>query len=52
MEQLKIEMPANDDFFSTILNPVKFTMQTVMADTMLGMLLGLVYAPIVRRNSK
>ncbi|MBR1809246.1 MAG: DUF4199 domain-containing protein [Paludibacteraceae bacterium] len=51
MEQLKIEVPANsEDFFSIILHPSQFIMQTVMADTMLGAMLGLLYAPFLKKT--
>lgn len=53
MEQLKIEIPQNSaDFFSIILNPSQFIMQTVMADTMLGAIIGVLYAPFIKRTQQ
>ena len=53
IQQLQIQMPEGyNAALSDMLSPIKFTMQTLMVDTMLGAILGLLYAPFIKREKK
>ncbi len=51
MQQLNLGEMINDNpSWKSIVNPINFIMQSTMLDTLLGALLGLCYAPFVKRT--
>ncbi|MBQ8100334.1 MAG: DUF4199 domain-containing protein [Paludibacteraceae bacterium] len=53
LQQLKIDLPEDSaGQLRQLMTPVQFTMQSFMADTLLGALLGLLYAPFLRKTEK
>ena len=51
IEQLNLTMPeGGDEALQSFLTPINFVMNTVMADMLLGMVLGLVYAPFLKKS--
>lgn len=52
LEQLNVELPDDTaEQFQRMLTPIRYTMQMITSDTLLGALLGLIYAPFLKRKN-
>ena len=53
VEAANLQMPeGSESALRELLDPVKFTMNTLMADMLLGTIAGLLYAPFVRKKQE
>ena len=52
VEQAKITIPeGSEDALKSMLSPISFTMNTVMADMLIGAVIGLCYAPFIKKQN-